>query len=70
MARKAFPLRIDPELYDALQRWADDELRSVNGQIEFLLREAAARAGRLRAVRAPRPGGGGPDAEPPSAERD
>jgi len=66
LARKAFPLRIDPELYDALQRWADDELRSVNGQIEFLLREAVARAGRLRAVR-PR---GGPDAEPPPAERD
>jgi hypothetical protein len=41
-------LRIDPELYDALQRWAGDELRSLNGQIEFLLRRAALDAGRLR----------------------
>jgi hypothetical protein len=47
-ARRAFLLRIDPELYDALQRWAADELRSLNGQIEFLLRRAAQEAGRLR----------------------
>jgi hypothetical protein len=46
--RKAFPLRIDPQVYDAVQRWADDELRSVNGQIEYLLREALKRAGRLK----------------------
>jgi hypothetical protein len=45
--RKAYPLRIDPEIYDALQRWADAELRSVNGQIEFLLRRALQDAGRL-----------------------
>ena len=45
--RKAFPLRLDPEVYDALQRWADAELRSVNGQIEFLLRRALHEAGRL-----------------------
>jgi hypothetical protein len=38
--KKAFPLRLDPDLYDALRRWADAELRSVNGQIEFLLRQA------------------------------
>jgi hypothetical protein len=38
--RKPFLLRIDRDLLDALQRWADDELRSVNGQIEFLLRKA------------------------------
>ena len=38
--RKAFPLRIDPDLYAALRRWADAELRSVNGQIEFLLKRA------------------------------
>jgi hypothetical protein len=44
--RKAFVLRIDPELYDALQRWAADELRSVNGQIEFLVRRALRDAGR------------------------
>ena len=57
--RKAFPLRIDPALYDALHRWADDELRSVNGQIEFLLREALKDAGRLRRSRRP--------AEPPES---
>lgn len=44
--RKAYPLRIDTALYAALQRWADDELRSVNGQIEYLLRDALRRAGR------------------------
>lgn len=49
--RRAFLLRIDPELYDALQRWAADELRSLNGQIEFLLRQAAQNAGRLRQER-------------------
>lgn len=52
--RKAFPLRISPELYSALQRWASDELRSVNAQIEFVLAEALRKAGRL-----PRPGRGG-----------
>lgn len=45
--RRAFLLRIDPELYDALQRWASDELRSLNGQIEFLLRRALRDEGRL-----------------------
>lgn len=45
--RKPFLLRLDPLLHEALQRWADDELRSVNAQIEFLLRQAAAKAGRL-----------------------
>jgi hypothetical protein len=45
--RKAFLLRIDPRLYNALHRWADDELRSVNGQIEYLLRDQLKRAGRL-----------------------
>ena len=40
--RKAFPLRIDPELYEELEAWAQQEFRSVNGQIEFLLREAVA----------------------------
>lgn len=46
--RRAFLLRIDPELYEALQRWAADELRSVNAQIEFVLRRETAKAGRLR----------------------
>jgi hypothetical protein len=44
--RKAYPLRIDPALYTALERWAADELRSVNAQIEFLLAEAVRKAGR------------------------
>ena len=46
--KKAFLLRIDPEVHDALQRWASDDLRSLNGQIEFLLRKALAEAGRLK----------------------
>jgi hypothetical protein len=50
--RKSFLLRIDPRVYGRLQKWADDELRSVNGQIEYLLRDALRRAGRL-----PRAGG-------------
>jgi hypothetical protein len=45
--RKAFPLRIDKTVFDAIQKWADDDLRSVNAQIEFLLRDALARRGRL-----------------------
>ena len=45
--RKAFPLRLSPEVYDAVQRWAAEELRSVNGQIEFLLRDVLKRSGRL-----------------------
>ncbi len=45
--RKAFPLRLHPATFQALQRWADAELRSVNGQIEFLLRRALKEAGRL-----------------------
>ena len=45
-ARKAFLLRLDPRTYEELERWAKDELRSVNGQIEFLLRRALQKAGR------------------------
>ncbi|MFN7967326.1 MAG: hypothetical protein U0V87_16740 [Acidobacteriota bacterium] len=45
--RKPFLLRIDPALHDALTRWAEDELRSLNGQVEFLLRRALEEAGRL-----------------------
>jgi hypothetical protein len=41
--RKSFLLRIDPELWRELERWAQDELRSVNGQIEFLLKQAVQR---------------------------
>ncbi|HSQ58939.1 MAG TPA: hypothetical protein VLT84_00665 [Acidobacteriota bacterium] len=47
-ARKAFLLRIDPRLWDALERWAADELRSVNGQIEYVLARAVREAGRER----------------------
>ena len=46
--RKAFLLRLDPRTYDALERWARDDLRSVNGQIEFLLRRVLQKEGRLR----------------------
>ena len=46
--RKNFPLRIDPALYDTLEKWANDEMRSVNAQIEILLREAAIKSGRLK----------------------
>ena len=46
-AKKKFLLRLDPAIYAALEKWAGDELRSVNGQIEFLLREALRKGGRL-----------------------
>ena len=45
MARKAFLLRIDPEVLAAVQRWADEDLRSLNGQIEYLLRQALVKRG-------------------------
>jgi hypothetical protein len=44
--RKAFLIRIDPTLLEAVQRWANDDLRSLNAQIEFLLRRAVQQAGR------------------------
>ena len=44
--RKSFLVRIDPEVWNALQRWAADDLRSLNGQVEFLLRRALTDAGR------------------------
>ncbi len=46
--RKPFLLRIDPVVLDAVQRWAADDLRSLNAQIEFVLRDALARAGRTK----------------------
>ena len=45
--RKAFLLRIDPEVLDAVQRWANDDLRSLNAQIEFVLRKVLKQEGRL-----------------------
>ncbi len=55
-AKKAYPLRINAEVLDAMRRWSDDELRSLNAQIEYVLRDALRRAGRLKA----------PDPEPPA----
>jgi hypothetical protein len=46
--RKAFLLRADPQVMTAMQKWADDELRSLNGQIEYVLRRALASQGRLK----------------------
>lgn len=46
--KKQFPLRIDQNLYEILERWAADELRSVNSHIEFLLRDATRKQGRLK----------------------
>ena len=45
--RKPVLIRFDPAVHDALRRWAEDELRSVNAQVEYLLRQALAKAGRL-----------------------
>lgn len=55
--KKSFLVRMDAEVLDALRRWADDDLRSVNGQIEFLLRAALTSAGRTpgNAKRPPSP---------------
>ena len=47
-ARDSFLLRLDPEVLEALRRWAADDLRSVNGQVEWILRRALRDAGRLR----------------------
>ena len=46
--RKPFLLRLDPALFEALQRWANDEVRSLNGQVEYLLTKALRDAGRLK----------------------
>ena len=54
--RKPFLLRMDPAVLAALQRWASDDLRSLNGQIEFLLRRALKESGRLKSP--PRATGG------------
>lgn len=60
--RKSFLLRVDGNVLDGLRKWADDELRSLNGQIEFILRDALRKRGRLR-----EPADEGP---PPDAEAD
>lgn len=51
--RKPFLLRVDPLLLQALQRWADDDLRSLNGQIEYLLRQALIERGRNKPAEKP-----------------
>jgi hypothetical protein len=62
--RKTILLRLDPAVHDALARWAADELRSTNGQIEFLLRRALADARRMPAKVSPMRGRGRPRREP------
>ena len=52
---KRFLLRLDPRLFEAIRRWADEDLRSINGQIEYLLTDAARRAGRVPRQGSPRP---------------
>jgi hypothetical protein len=49
--KKSFPLRLGKDIYDAMRRWSDDELRSVNAQIEYVLRDALRRVGRLEKSR-------------------
>jgi hypothetical protein len=60
---KRFLLRLDPRLFEAIRRWADDDLRSINAQIEYLLTDQARRAGRLphQRRRAPGPAPAPPD---------
>lgn len=48
MAKKSFPLRINEQVIAAMQRWADDDLRSLNAQIEFVLRDALVKSGRVK----------------------
>ncbi|MGW2423613.1 hypothetical protein ACWC0C_30905 [Streptomyces sp. NPDC001709] len=63
--RKQVLLRLDPSVYEALARWAGDELRSANAQIEFLLRKALADAGRLPKDTGPLPRRGRPPVSEP-----
>lgn len=63
-ARKQVLLRLDPQVYDALARWAGEELRSANAQIEFLLRRALSEAGRLPSAPGPIPRRGRPPKPP------
>ena len=46
--RKQYPLRIDPKIWAAVERWAEDDMRSANAQAEWILRDALKRAGRLK----------------------
>ena len=51
--KKAFPLRINAAVLEAMQRWADDDLRSLNAQIEYVMREALRKAGRIKSPAKP-----------------
>lgn len=66
--RKSVLLRLDPAVHDALSRWANDELRSTNAQIEFLLRRALADAGRLPGEAKKMPRRGRPPKKPDGDE--
>lgn len=57
--KKSYPLRISADVLEALVRWADDDLRSANAQIEYLLREALRKAGRLKPAQADESGPAG-----------
>jgi hypothetical protein len=48
VAKKSFPLRVNEQVIAAMQRWADDDLRSLNAQIEFVLRDALVKCGRVK----------------------
>lgn len=50
MTKKSFPLRINEQVIAAMQRWADDDLRSLNAQIEFVLRDALVKSGRVKLI--------------------
>jgi hypothetical protein len=69
-ARKPFLLRLDPATFEALQAWAADDLRSVNGQVEFLLRRSLREAGRLRTGSRATPGSRTQPVAPPDAPPD
>lgn len=64
--RKAFLMRVDPAVLDALNRWASDDLRSLNGQIEFVLRRALQREGRVASAIPPHAPTPTPPEEPTS----
>jgi hypothetical protein len=55
--KKAFPLRVNEDIWEAVRRWSDDELRSVNAQIEYVLRDALRKAGRLSSKKDDQAGG-------------
>jgi hypothetical protein len=63
--RKPFLIRVDRDVLDAVQRWANDDLRSLNAQIEFLLRRALRAEGRLKPAGGPGPRRGGGGEAPP-----